>query len=75
LAIWGGLEGDFRRLQQTFGVLGTHLENARKKYEETERLIGRFSDQLEGVRQPGATLPGDKLGALNGGAEPRNSAE
>ncbi len=69
LGYLGRLEGDFRRLQQTFGVLGTHLENARKKYEETERLIGRFSDQLEGARQPGATLPGDKLGALDGGGD------
>ena len=75
LGYLGRLEGDFRRLQQAFGVLGTLLENARKKYEESERFIGRFSDQLEGTRQPGATLPGDKLGVLDAGGKSRNSAE
>ena len=75
LGYLGQLEGDFRRLQQAFGVLGTLLENARKKYEESERFIGRFSDQLEGARQLGATLPGGKLGVLDAGGKSRNSAE
>lgn len=53
LGYLGRLEGDFRRFHEAFGVLGTHLENARKKYEETDRLAASVQAKLHSARQPG----------------------
>lgn len=56
LGYLGRLEGDFRRFQESFNVLGTHLENARKKYEETDRLAASVQTKLAIARQPGPDL-------------------
>jgi DNA recombination protein RmuC len=56
LGYLGRLEGDFRRFQESFSVLGTHLENARKKYEETNRLAASVQTKLAIARQPGPDL-------------------
>jgi DNA recombination protein RmuC len=40
------LEGDQRRFRQEFDVLGTHIENARKKYEDADRRLAHFEDKL-----------------------------
>jgi DNA recombination protein RmuC len=53
LGYLGRLEGDFRRFQESLGVLGTHIENARKKYEETDRLAASVQAKLAIARQPG----------------------
>ena len=34
------------RFAKEFEVLGGHLGNARKKYEDAERILGRFEDEL-----------------------------
>jgi DNA recombination protein RmuC len=56
LGYLGRLEGDFRRFHEAFGVLGTHLENARKKFEETDRLAAGVQAKLTSARQPGLKL-------------------
>jgi len=41
------LQGDLTRFKNEFQVLGTHLTNARSKYEDSEKRLDRFSDKLE----------------------------
>jgi DNA recombination protein RmuC len=41
------LQGDLARFKNEFQVLGTHLTNARSKYEDSEKRLDRFSDKLE----------------------------
>jgi DNA recombination protein RmuC len=45
----GQLQGDAARLRETFDVLGTHLENASKKYDDTDTRLARFEGVLDGV--------------------------
>jgi DNA recombination protein RmuC len=54
------LQTDFGRLSEVFRLVGTHIGNAQKKYEEAERLAGKFEDRLQSVteREPEAPLPG-----------------
>jgi DNA recombination protein RmuC len=40
------LRADEDRFRQDFETLGTHIENARKKYEEAQRKLVRFEDKL-----------------------------
>ena len=37
---------DEGRFREEFEVLGTHLQNARKKYEDAQRRLDRFEDKL-----------------------------
>jgi len=41
------LRGDLDRFKKDFQVLGTHLGNARTKFDEAEKRLDRFSDKLE----------------------------
>jgi DNA recombination protein RmuC len=41
------LQGDLGRFKDDFQVLGSHLTNARSKYEDSEKRLDRFSDKLE----------------------------
>lgn len=41
------LRGDLDRFRSDFLTLGTHLTNARSRYEEAERRLDKFSDRLE----------------------------
>lgn len=41
------LEGDFDRFRSDFQVLGTHLSNARGKFDEAEKKLDRLSTRLE----------------------------
>jgi DNA recombination protein RmuC len=54
------LQTDFGRLAEVFRLVGTHIANAQKKYEEAERLTGKFEDSLQAVteRELEAPLPG-----------------
>lgn len=47
------LKGDEDRFRQEFDTLGTHLENARKKYEEAERKLVRFEEKLLATTETG----------------------
>lgn len=41
------LQGDLGRFRRDFGVLGTHLVNAKTKFEEADKRLDRFEDKLE----------------------------
>lgn len=43
------LQGDAGRVREVFDILGTHLENARKKYEDADSRLTRFEGRLENV--------------------------
>jgi len=53
------LKGDFGKFREDFEVLGTHLKNARNKYDEAGNRLGRFEDRL------------DDVGALGQGERPQ----
>ena len=44
------LVGDIARFRTDYNTLGGHLENARKKYDEADRRLGRFEEKLGGAR-------------------------
>jgi len=60
----GRLQGDLEKFREEFRVLGSHLENARTKYLESERKLDRFSDKLVNIQQ--AKLSDDKKPEENG---------
>lgn len=41
------LQGDLSRFKNDYQILGTHLGNAKSKFEEAEKRLERFSDKLE----------------------------
>lgn len=41
------LKSDFGRFHEEFDVLGSHLTNARNKYDQSEKVLVRISDKLE----------------------------
>ncbi len=41
------LRGDLDRFRSDFETLGTHLANARARYEEADKRLDKFSDRLE----------------------------
>ena len=40
------LKGDEKRFKEEFDTLGSHLTNARKKYEDADRLLNRLEEKL-----------------------------
>jgi DNA recombination protein RmuC len=48
------LRGDLGRFKNDFQVLGTHLANAKSKYDDSEKRLGRVADRLTiiGGEQP-----------------------
>jgi len=49
LSALGRLQGDVTRVREVFDTLGTHLENARKKYEEADKRLSNFEGRLENI--------------------------
>ncbi len=45
------LQGDLGRFKNDFQVLGTHLVNAKSKFDDAEKRLDRFSDKLELVSE------------------------
>lgn len=45
------LQGELEKFREEFRVLGSHLENARTKYTESEKRLDRFSDKLVNIQQ------------------------
>jgi len=41
------LQGDLNRFKNDFQTLGSHLTNARSKFDDAEKRLGKFSDKLE----------------------------
>lgn len=44
------LKGDIDRFSKDFEVVGTHLNNARTKYDEAEKRLERFQDRLSNLK-------------------------
>ena len=42
-----GLRREFERFDEAFRLIGQHLENSSKKYEEAEKRLGRIENRLE----------------------------
>lgn len=40
------LQGDFGKFEDDFNVLGNHLNNAHKKFDDSEKRLGKFHDKL-----------------------------
>jgi DNA recombination protein RmuC len=51
LAELGRLQTEFGKFAEAFRLVGTHLGNAQRKYEEAEKLAGRVGDRLEAVTE------------------------
>jgi len=49
MAELGRLQLEFARFDKAFRLVGTHLGNARGKYDEAEKLAGRVGDRLQGI--------------------------
>jgi DNA recombination protein RmuC len=45
------LQGDLSRFKNDFQILGTHLVNAKSKFDDAEKRLDRFSDKLELVSE------------------------
>jgi len=43
------LQGDLKRFGKDFQILGTHLVNAKSKFDDAEKRLTRFTDKLESV--------------------------
>ncbi len=43
------LQGDLSRFGQNFKIMGTHLTNAKTKYDEAEKRLEKFTDRLEQI--------------------------
>ena len=41
------LQGDLSRFKNDFQILGTHLVNAKSKFDDAEKRLDRFSGKLE----------------------------
>jgi DNA recombination protein RmuC len=48
-----GLRTQFEQVARTHGVLGRHLENAGKQFDEAARQLGRIGQQLDGLTGSG----------------------
>jgi DNA recombination protein RmuC len=68
LAELGRLQLEFARFDKVFGLVGTHLGNARTKYDEAEKLAGRVGDRLQGITgtEPEALPAGDGEAPVKG---------
>lgn len=53
LASLSRLKGDFGKFQSEYEVVGSHLTNARNKYDSSEKMLERISDKLEGMELTG----------------------
>jgi len=56
------LSGDELKFREEFDTLGTHLKNARNKFEDAERKLARFEDKMLEVSttQPAELPPGEE---------------
>ncbi len=44
------LGNEIAKLREDFGLLGNHLSNASRKYEDTQKRLDRFSEKLSGIQ-------------------------
>ena len=58
MAMLQTVERDLAAYRKPFEILGTHLSNARKQYDESSRLLQRVADHLERAREAGSDESG-----------------
>lgn len=51
------LQGDFSKFGEEFKVLGSHLNNATKKYQESDKRLGKFNDKLAEINYDVSNKP------------------
>lgn len=51
------VEGDFARFRAEYETLGGHIDRAKKKYDEADRMLNSFGDKLVAAGEPGMYLP------------------
>ncbi|MBI3420539.1 MAG: DNA recombination protein RmuC [Candidatus Sungbacteria bacterium] len=61
LATLAQVRKDFKSFANDFGTIGTHLTNAKNKYEETTRRLNKFSSRLDQI-ETGTETPKLKEG-------------
>ncbi|MBI4809981.1 MAG: DNA recombination protein RmuC [Ignavibacteriales bacterium] len=49
------LQGDIIKMREVFDILGTHLDNARKKYEDADKKLSNFEGKLENIAEHSIT--------------------
>ena len=49
------LQGDIGKVREVFDTLGTHLDNARKKYEDVDKKLSNFEGRLENIAEHSLT--------------------
>lgn len=49
------LQGDIIKVREVFDILGTHLDNARKKYEDADKKLSNFEGKLENIAEHSIT--------------------
>jgi DNA recombination protein RmuC len=59
LSALGRLQGDVGRVREVFDTLGTHLENARRKYAEADKRLAAFEGRLETIGD--GTAPAERV--------------
>jgi DNA recombination protein RmuC len=55
------LKGDFERFRKEFETVGTHLNNAKGRYDDADRRLERFGDRLLGAGQDPEALSDNRL--------------
>ena len=58
----GRLQIDFKKFQEDFDLIGSHLSNAAKKYHEAQEKLGQFKDKLEVTTQRKQIEPKEEAG-------------
>ena len=43
------LDGDFTKVRESFDVLGSHLENAKKKYDESDKRLQHVEERFANI--------------------------
>lgn len=45
------LQGDIGKVREVFDILGTHLDNAQKKYDDADKRLSNFEGRLENIAE------------------------
>lgn len=48
----GMLENELRKFSEDFELLGSHLSNASRKYDDSSKRLSKFSDKLNNIQEP-----------------------
>lgn len=60
------LSGDFRRFEEDFSLVGKHLSDALKKFQDSEKRLTRFEDKLLSLKEGSPAVSGKEQTLLPG---------